>query len=68
MVLTGPKSYCKKIKPIITAYRDYKYFDDNFFRKDLIYNLKIFDKTIVKYEDFKNIFMGALDVHAPLKK
>ena len=65
MVLTVIKSYCKKIEPIITTYRDYKHFDDNFFRRDLIYNLENFDKTIMRYEDFKNIFMDVLDVHAP---
>ena len=68
MVLTVLKSYCKKVEPIITAYRDYKYFDEDFFRRDLTYNLENFDKTIMKYEDFKNIFLDTLDVHAPLKK
>ena len=68
MVLTVLKSYCKKSAPIITSYRNYKHFDENSFRRDLIYNLENFDKSIMKYEDFKNIFMDALDVHAPLKK
>ena len=65
MVLTVLKSHCKKIEPIITTYRDYTPFNDNFFRRDLRHKLENFDKTITKYEDFKNILMGALDVHAP---
>ena len=57
MVLTVLKSYCKKIEPILTTYRDFKHFDENIFRSDLVYNFENFDKTIMKYEDFKNIFM-----------
>ena len=34
IVLTVLKSYCKKIEPIITTYRDYKHFDDNFFGRN----------------------------------
>ena len=58
MVLTVLKPYCKKIDPVITTYRDYKHFDDN--DSDLIYNLENFDKTAIKYDDFKNIFMDVL--------
>ena len=67
MVLTVLKSYCKKIEPILTTYRDSKHFDENIFRSDLV--LSKFSRlyTIMKYEDFKNIFMEVLDVHAPLK-
>ena len=52
MVLTVLKSYCKKIEPIITAHRDYKPFDDHFFRRELIYYLD----------------SGRLRVHASLRK
>ena len=35
MVVTVLKSYCKTIEPIITTYRDYRYFDEDFVRRDL---------------------------------
>ena len=34
----------------------------------LIYNLQKFDKTAMRYEDFKDIFMSVLDRHAVIKE
>ena len=68
MVLTVLKTYIKKIEPTIIKYCDYKHFNANLFSNDLIYNLQKFDKTAMRYEDFKDIFMSILDRHAVIKE
>ena len=68
MVLTVLKTYFKKIEPTIITIRDYKRFNDNFFRRDLIHNLDKIDKPLMIYEDFKQVFVSVLDVHAPIKE
>ena len=68
MVLTVLKTYIKKIEPTIIKYREYKHFNANLFSNDLIYNLQKFDKTAMRYEDFKDIFMSVLDMHPVIKE
>ena len=68
MVLTVLKTYIKKMEPTIIKYREYKHFNANLFSNDLIYNLQKFEKTAMRYEDFKDIFMSVLDRHAVIKE
>ena len=58
----------KKRDPTVIKYRNYKNFDENLFRYQLIDSLQNIDKTIMKYDEFNECFMNALDKHAPMKK
>ena len=68
MIITVLKTYCKKRDPIKRTYRSYKRFDWPNFRNVLKQNLVLFDKECMNYEDFHEIFMKALDKHAPQKQ
>ena len=56
-----------KAKPREIVYRSYKHFDSTAFRSDLKKGLRLANSAI-DYKDFENIFINALNVHAPLKK
>ena len=66
MTITVLKIYFKKNDPITINYRDYKSFDRQKFRNDLIRRLEQFES--LSLEDFKNVFMLILDTYAPPKK
>ena len=68
MILTVLNMYVKKREPTVIKYRNYKNFDENLFRYEVMDNLQNMDKTIIKYDDLKECFMNALDKHAPIKK
>ena len=68
MILTVLNTYVKKRDPTVIKYRNYKNFDENLFRYQLIDSLQNIDKTIMKYDEFNECFMNALDKHAPMKK
>ena len=67
MIVSVLKMYIKKREPIKIKYRNYKDFDNNLFREELVNGLQNIDKTIMKYDDFKKCFMNVLESHAPLK-
>ena len=66
MTLTVLKRYFKKKDPITIKYRNYKLFDSGKFRHDVEIELGKLDTLNV--EDFNNMFITALDIHAPIKK
>ena len=68
MIITVLKTYFKKLKPSIIKYRSYANFDEDSFKTDLAYSLYSTDKCNMKYDEFKNIFMNALNRHAPIKE
>ena len=68
MTLTVLKTYVKKSEPIIINYRNYKNFNNILFREQLVDELQMIDKAIIKYDDFKECFMNVLETHAPSKK
>ena len=68
MIITVLKTYFKKLKPSIIKYRSYANFDEDSFKTDLAYSLYSSDKCNMKYDEFKNIFMNALNRHAPIKE
>ena len=65
MVITVLKNYCKK--GTCLKYRPYKHFDMPKYRNILKENLENFDKEIMSYEDFHEIFIRVMDRYAPIK-
>ena len=67
MTITVLKTYFKKKDPISLNYRSYKNFDETSFRNDLLSDLQNFSKDRMDYNDFKEIFMKNVNMHAPNK-
>ncbi len=67
MAITVMKTTFAKLKPKEVTYRNYKEFDDNNFKNDLINELSINRQSNEKCEIFEGIFLKVLDKHAPLK-
>ena len=65
MVVTVMKMLFKKHSPIERYYRNYKYFDGNRFKNNLIKKLS---EGISNYESFETTFIEVLNKHAPLRK
>ena len=68
MTLTVLKACVPKKEPVTVNYRSYKKFVEESFKNYLINNLQNFDKTVMSYDKFNEIFMNVLHIHAPLKK
>ena len=68
MIITVLKIYSKKREPITINYRSYKRFDISKYKNDLKQSLERCNQESMKHEDFHNIFMIVLDVHAPMKQ
>ena len=67
MIITVIKNYCKKKEPVTIKYRSYKNVDMPKYRNVLKEKLENFDKEIMSYEDFHEIFIRVLDMDAPIK-
>ena len=48
--------------------RLYKHFDDLSFRTDLKHDLQTLGNVNMNYDDFKDVFMEVLNLHAPMKE
>ena len=68
MTITVLKTYFQKKSPVLIRYRNYKKFDENSFRNELLNNLETINSEPFEYNHFHNIFMSTLENHAPLKK
>ena len=66
MTISVLKRYMKKKNPIIISYRNYKNYNEDNFRYDLIRELELSGNENVN--DFKSTFMRVLDVHVPSKR
>ena len=66
MTNTVLKKYVKKHKPVIIIYRDYKSFDSQTFRNNLI--LRLEQCQLLNIQNFKSIVMEILNYYAPMKK
>ena len=58
----------EKKEPITIKFRSYKNFNESVFRNNLLNNLQSFNKEMMSYDDFKEIFMKVLNLYAPRKK
>ena len=56
----------QKQTPKILNYRNYKYFNNEIFRNDLLKELMGFSD--ISCEAFERLFMNILNKHAPMKK
>ena len=67
MIITVLKVHFKKKEPITIKFRSYKNFNESIFRDNLLNNLQNSCKDMMSYDDFKEIFMKVLNLHAPMK-
>ena len=65
--LTIMKSSFYKQEPKIFNYRNYKYFNNESFRNDLLYEINKKDFHDVSCGEFENLFLKTLNKHAPMK-
>ena len=56
-----------KQKPIIVKYRNYKYFNNDHFQNELLYQINKKGFQDIECNDFELLFMATLNKHAPLK-
>ena len=68
MIITVLKTKIVKGKPKIVDYQNYKTFDDNNFKNDLLRHLSNDEECKSSFEMFQKTFLWVLDKHAPLKK
>ena len=68
MTISVLKTYMKKKDSVKINYRSYRNFITINFRKELSNALQKWDTNIMTYEDFHNIFMKILNLHAPIKQ
>ena len=68
MIVTVLKVHFKKNEPITIRFRSYKKFNESIFRENLLINLQNSCEETMSYDDFKEIFMKVLNLHAPMKK
>ena len=64
MTVTILKTVFKKLPPKIVSYRNYKKFSHKIFRNEVIEKLGEKDTDEINYEQFENIIMEFLNVHA----
>ena len=68
LVVSVLKSYFEKEDPKVIIYRDYKYFDNEMFSIELENELSKIGLLILNYDIFKNVCMGVINKHVPLKR
>ena len=62
------KTHFPRLKPDIVNYRDYKGFVNNYFRSELLQEIKSSDSDLTSFIDLQYSLQRVLDKHAPLKK
>ena len=62
------KTLFPRLKPDIVNYRDYKGFVNNYFRSELLQEIKSSDSDLTSFIDLQYSLQRVLDKHAPLKK
>ena len=67
LTFTVLKGYFQKQKPKIIKYRNYKKFDSNLFRNDLLNELLSQNVQTKHLDSFKSTAQYIFDRHAPLK-
>ena len=67
LTVTMMRSNYQKQQPNILNYRNYKFFNNENFRNDLLYEIQLIQFQNIECEQFEHLFMDILDKHAPLK-
>ena len=68
LIITMMKANFHKQMPIIINYRNYKSFNNDSFRNELMHEMSKYGFRDMDCENFEIIFMTILIKHAPLKK
>ena len=68
LTITVMKAYFQKQAPVIITYRDYKYYNENMFRSELLEELYNINGGSIDCDTFENVCIGVLNRHAPMKK
>ena len=68
MTVTVLKRYNKKKEPRIIKYRCYKNYNEGIFKLDLLNYFEMLDEESMNYDQFPDIFLNVLNMHAPLKQ
>ena len=70
MIIAVMKTYCRKIEPIVTTYRDNKSFSNKGFRESLLENLKgkLSENSDKSFSNFVNTCNAVLDKQLPKEK
>ena len=67
LIVTVMKTTFPKAKPVQIFFRDYKYFDTDIFKEDLIACLLENPHACSNYSEFQNLFLRVFNIHAPSK-
>ena len=68
LTITVMRSLFKKQAPIIISYRDYKHFNHDLFRNELLRDLYNWNSGKINYDTFEKIIIRLFNQHAPLKE
>ena len=68
LTITVLKAKFQKQAPKVIHYRNYKKFNNNLFRNDLLWQLNTEGIHNMECEEFEKYFLCTLNKHAPLKK
>ena len=68
LTITVMRAFFPKQSPIIISYRDYKHYNENAFRNELLAVIYNEYSGKVDCETFQNVCVDVLSRHAPLKK
>ena len=68
LTITVMRAFFPKQAPIISSYRDYKHYDEDLFRYELIGKLSNLNRGKIDCSTFENLCTGVLNRHAPLKE
>ena len=68
LTITVMKAFFPKQEPVITTYRDYKHYNEDLFRNELLEELYNVNEGAVDCSTFENVCIGVLNRHAPLKE
>ena len=62
------RGFCPNQPPTIFIYRDYKHYDEDLFRNELLEELQNVNEGTVDCTTFVNVCTGVLNRYAPLKE
>ena len=68
LTITIMNTNLQKQTPKILSYRNYKNFENECFKNELLLELNIYDIHRMNCYEFENILMTILNIHAPLRK
>ena len=68
LTITVMRAYFHKQAPTIKMYRDYKFYNEDMFRSELLEELYKLNGGAIDCNTFETVFIGVLNRHAPLKK